>query len=242
MLFTNLENNFMDIQGIHSILLEEFGAAVVGSEIHPAIDPWIQVEASAIVEVAGFLRDDERLHRPVVTKLKRGIMTLLCAVMTGAAVGCSNTQPDIPDKFCQVPVENSSLSPLIPNGDSIKQKYVAAQSKPGAFCQLHVDGHQILFVEMMRWDREPEPTDWNKVGSQYKHAAKRKVTFPGYASIGSDHAIVQATCDTHAGYMSFVVNFSGDRTEDTPTGYKKLQRFINDFVPKETKKFDCTRA
>ena len=52
----------MDIQGIHSILLEKFGAAVVGSATHPAIDPWIQVEASAIVEVAAFLRDDERLQ------------------------------------------------------------------------------------------------------------------------------------------------------------------------------------
>ena len=51
----------MDIQGIHSILLEKFGATAVGSATHPAIDPWIQVEASAIVEVAMFLRDDERL-------------------------------------------------------------------------------------------------------------------------------------------------------------------------------------
>lgn len=51
----------MDIQGIHSILLEKFGAAV-GSEIHPAIDPWIQVEASAIVDVLLFLRDDERMQ------------------------------------------------------------------------------------------------------------------------------------------------------------------------------------
>ena len=52
----------MDIQGIHSILLEKFGAAVVGSATHPAIDPWIQVEASEIVEVAAFLRDDERMQ------------------------------------------------------------------------------------------------------------------------------------------------------------------------------------
>lgn len=41
--------------------------------------------------------------------------------------------------------------------------------------------------------------------------------------------------------MSFAVYFSGDRVEDTPLGYKKLLRFINDFVPRETDKFGCTK-
>ncbi|MFO1000932.1 MAG: NADH-quinone oxidoreductase subunit C [Planctomycetaceae bacterium] len=52
----------MDIQGIHSILLERFGEAVVGSQIHKAIDPWIQVAAASIVEVCTFLRDESRLR------------------------------------------------------------------------------------------------------------------------------------------------------------------------------------
>ncbi len=52
----------MDIQGIHSILLDKFGASVVGDATYPAIDPWIQVAVSHIVEVAKFVRDDERLQ------------------------------------------------------------------------------------------------------------------------------------------------------------------------------------
>ncbi|HQX52654.1 MAG TPA: NADH-quinone oxidoreductase subunit C [Planctomycetaceae bacterium] len=52
----------MDIQAIHSVLLEKFGESVVGTATHPAIDPWIQVTGSHIVEVAKFLRDDERLQ------------------------------------------------------------------------------------------------------------------------------------------------------------------------------------
>ena len=52
----------MDIQGIHSILLERFGEAVVGNETFKAIDPWIQVAGSSIVEVCTFLRDDSRLQ------------------------------------------------------------------------------------------------------------------------------------------------------------------------------------
>ena len=52
----------MDIQGIHSILLERFGEAVVGSQTFKAIDPWIQVAAASIAEVCTFLRDDSRLQ------------------------------------------------------------------------------------------------------------------------------------------------------------------------------------
>lgn len=172
---------------------------------------------------------------------RSGVAFLVLTAMVGTVAGCGNGQPAIPEEFCRVPVGKSSLQPLIPNGDSIKQKYVAAQSKPGAFCHLYVDGHQVLFVTMMRWDRVPEPTDWSKVGARYKYAAQREVAFPGHASIGSHHAIVQATCDKRTAYMSFVVDFSGDRVEGTAGGYKKLQRFINDFVPRETQKFDCTR-
>jgi NADH-quinone oxidoreductase subunit C len=51
----------MDINAIHAILLERFGAAAVGEAPHKAIDPWIQVAASSIVEVGRFVRDDPRL-------------------------------------------------------------------------------------------------------------------------------------------------------------------------------------
>lgn len=52
----------MDINQIHQILLERFGEAAVGLQPHAAIDPWIQVAAESLVEVARFLRDDERLQ------------------------------------------------------------------------------------------------------------------------------------------------------------------------------------
>lgn len=51
----------MDIQEIHSILLEKFGAAAVGDAPVEATDPWITVDADSIVAVGTFLRDDERL-------------------------------------------------------------------------------------------------------------------------------------------------------------------------------------
>lgn len=52
----------MNIQEIHSILLQEFGEQAVGSEPHQATDPWIVVNADRLVEVARFVRDDQRLQ------------------------------------------------------------------------------------------------------------------------------------------------------------------------------------
>lgn len=174
-----------------------------------------------------------------MAKLARGMAVLVCMSVAGLAAGCSKDRPTVPEKFCHAPVKKSSLEPLLPNGDSVDQRYAENQAQPGASCTLRVDGHQVLYVEVVRWDRAPEPVDWNRVGSPYKNAAKRDVSFAGYASIGSENAIVRATCNKRNAYMSFDIYFRGDRVDGTPSGYKKLLNFVNDFVPQEAKKFDC---
>ncbi|WP_329572492.1 hypothetical protein [Streptomyces sp. NBC_01361] len=40
--------------------------------------------------------------------------------------------------------------------------------------------------------------------------------------------------------MTFNVQFAGDRVADSSSGYKKLQRFLDDFVPAVTEKVECT--
>jgi NADH-quinone oxidoreductase subunit C len=51
----------MKTEEIHRILLEEFGSeAIVGVNLE-AKDPWIEVAPGSIVEVAKFLKEDERL-------------------------------------------------------------------------------------------------------------------------------------------------------------------------------------
>ena len=51
----------MNVVEIHSLLLEQFGEASVTGINTEAIDLWIEVAADAIVEVASFLKEDERL-------------------------------------------------------------------------------------------------------------------------------------------------------------------------------------
>ncbi|MGW4319486.1 hypothetical protein ACWEMW_09855 [Streptomyces sp. NPDC004684] len=123
----------------------------------------------------------------------------------------------------------------------MKQTYTASEVQPGAGCALSAGGHRVLYVDIARWDRALDPADWRADGAPYENAAERAVSFPGQAAIGSNGATVQATCTTRTAYMTFGVYFFGDRVENTPTGYKKLQRFLDDFVPKETKKFGCTK-
>jgi NADH-quinone oxidoreductase subunit C len=51
----------MNADAIHSLLLDRFGAAKIVGVNMTATDPWIEVAPPAIVEVARFLHDDERL-------------------------------------------------------------------------------------------------------------------------------------------------------------------------------------
>lgn len=52
----------MTIEEIHQILLDKFGTAKITAVKTDAIDPWIEVAAEAIHEVALALRDDPRLR------------------------------------------------------------------------------------------------------------------------------------------------------------------------------------
>ncbi|MFE3181617.1 hypothetical protein ACFXKR_12155 [Streptomyces violascens] len=173
---------------------------------------------------------------------RRAVAALWCSAAMAAAAGCSgSTHAAVPAEFCKVPVSKTALSPLIPDNGSVKQTYDATEGQPGAGCALSAGGHRVLFVAITLSDRAPDPAGWKASAAPYKYAAERAVSFPGHAAIGSDGAVVQATCTSRTGYMTFGVDFFGDRVENTPTGYEKLQPFIDDFVAKETKRFGCAK-
>ncbi|MYW15447.1 hypothetical protein [Streptomyces sp. SID161] len=171
---------------------------------------------------------------------KRTVTALVCGAVLAAA-GCGSAHATVPADFCKVPVSRAALAPLIPDDGSVQQTYQATQAQPGAACALSAGGHRVLSVAIARWDRAPDPGDWKASAAPYSYAAERAVSFPGQAAIGSDGGTVRATCTSRTAYMTFGIYFFGDRVENSPTGYKKLQRFIDDFVPKQTRKFGCTR-
>ena len=52
----------MNIENLHSILVEEFGADQITACNTEAKDPWVEVAAESIADVADFLKTDERLQ------------------------------------------------------------------------------------------------------------------------------------------------------------------------------------
>ncbi|OIK25889.1 hypothetical protein [Streptomyces malaysiense] len=171
---------------------------------------------------------------------RRLAAALLCTAVMAVTAGCS-TPATVPADFCKVPVSKTALAPLIPHDGPVRQTYYATEGQPGAGCALSAGGHRVLFVAFATWDHDPDPGAWKGSAAPYKYAAERPVSFPGRAAIGSNGASVRALCTSPDTYMTFGIYFFGDRVENTPNGYKKLRPFIDDFVPKETKKFGCTR-
>lgn len=112
----------------------------------------------------------------------------------------------------------------------------------GLVSRLTLD-ESALRTALTLGDHALPDADWAKDGGIWgddPHAEKRPVSFPGLAIVGPDGAEVQAYCTSATSYMSFEIDFMGERVEETPTGYKKLMPLVNAFVPQATKKFDCT--
>ncbi|MFD3474519.1 hypothetical protein [Streptomyces sp. NPDC058695] len=164
---------------------------------------------------------------------------LFLAALAMTTTGCGSGYA-VPETFCDAAVQKDDLSPLLPEGENLKNKRVKARSKPGAFCSLSVDGTRILYVAYQHDDAPLLPENRRAVIQRLERAAARNVSFPGQAVIGSNGAEVSAKCGDPTPYLTFNVQFAGDRVEDSSSGYKKLQRFLDDFVPAVTKKVECT--
>ncbi|NGO73351.1 hypothetical protein [Streptomyces boncukensis] len=165
----------------------------------------------------------------------------LCISAVVVITGCSSKETlSGPDTFCRTPVKSSAISPLLPKGEDLRQKYSKMRSEVGAFCNLGVDDKQVLHATVLYYKKKPEPVDWKSIASMYDHGATRSVSFSGTAMIAPEKAIIRAKCDSASEHMQFVLRLNGDRVDESPTGYKKLQRFANDFVPNVTKKYGCT--
>lgn len=146
---------------------------------------------------------------------------------------------DIPDTFCGVPANKAAISALIPKGKSVRQDYDQGHFRAG--CSLDVDDNVALDVLVTYWDQAPSKFRWSRFERPFK-LVERDVSFSGAMKTGGDDALVRADCDKPDAYMTFDISISGNHLDELPSGYKKMQRFVDDLVPKETKKYHCTSA
>jgi hypothetical protein len=168
---------------------------------------------------------------------RRGAAAAACAAGLLAAAGCSGgNEASVPDGFCEVPVARSALAPLVPEHGKVAQTYAGGKAEGYGACHLTSAGKAVLVVNFYTPGNAPDPDGWKKPGD----TAERPVSFLGHADITGDSAVVRADCVSPDKYMTFVISASGERVDRSPTGYRKLQRFVDDFVPKVTEKFGCT--
>jgi len=59
----------MNIEEIHALLQEEFGAESISGSNFEARDPWIEVAPADLLKIAFFLRDDDRLKFDALNNL-----------------------------------------------------------------------------------------------------------------------------------------------------------------------------
>ncbi|WP_133305649.1 hypothetical protein [Streptomyces sp. AcE210] len=84
---------------------------------------------------------------------------------------------------------------------------------------------------MASFDAPSLPENRSAVIQRLERATARNMSFPGEAVTGSNVAEVSAKCGDPAPHLTFNVLLAGDRAEDAGSGDKKLQRFLDDFVP-----------
>ncbi|MFG2721380.1 hypothetical protein ACGFW5_24240 [Streptomyces sp. NPDC048416] len=153
----------------------------------------------------------------------------------------------MPTGFCGVEVRKQNLAPLLPpEGAKVVNELVNFQAVQGAGCRILVDGKQALYVSVSHFRNKvptpvmPDPAR-GLVVPPFKHGADRAVSFGGEAYLGSDGGIIRATCDAPNSYVEVIVRLGRGQILDTSEGYEKMQPFVEEFVPKEAKKYDCTK-
>ena len=175
-----------------------------------------------------------------MTGSRRRAAALPAVVVLAAATGCTvGSHERIPGEICEIPVSKAALAPLIPEDGKIRQTHHTFTDGSGGDCRLSADRRFVLVMDIVRWDNVV-PKNVGGFSKTVHYAAERPVSFPDYAIVGSNGAQTRTTCTSGKTSMTVEIDFLGDRVENTPTGYKKLLRFVDEFVPQVTKKFGCT--
>ncbi|MER0447316.1 hypothetical protein ABR738_22665 [Streptomyces sp. Edi4] len=156
--------------------------------------------------------------------------------------GCATKGVVVPTEFCGVPVKGESLKPFLPNDGSLKNWSAAFQATAGMSCSISVDKKHVLSANVQYFkDRVPEPVDLTVLRVNVKNAGKITATFPGETYVGTNGALVYASCDVPNSYLSVSVDATGSPVEHAPDNLRKIQVFVEDLVPREARKYGCTK-
>ncbi|MFE9412558.1 hypothetical protein ACFYN0_27755 [Streptomyces sp. NPDC006704] len=166
------------------------------------------------------------------------VLVIAVILAEAAATGCSSKGIDMPNAFCDVPLQSAALAPLLPTEGEVKTRKDVVP--PNSYCDLSVVGKWNLNVRITDLDKKLPPEDWANALAKFSSSGRRDASFRGLSVIGGDGALVMADCVSPSPYVLFDVALAGKPVDKSAAGAKKLQDFLEDFVPAMTRKIGCT--
>lgn len=169
------------------------------------------------------------------------IVTGTATALTVALVGCSGGGRGyaIPAKVCGIPVQKSSIAPLLPDGSELRE-VPGGTSGTDKGCDVLVDDRTTLSVYQEYVDKPYDPMA-DLESHKFTHRAPfRKLPFPGKGAVGDDNSMISTKCGRpEIAYL--IVDIRGDKkvNSDVKQRRKDIQRFTELVVPNIKQKLNC---
>ncbi|GAA4780848.1 hypothetical protein GCM10023329_32870 [Streptomyces sanyensis] len=168
----------------------------------------------------------------------KGLVSFAAPVLAALLAGCGSGGREyaVPEKFCGYEVAPGSISPLLPDGQSVKD-YSKKRSGFIAHCRLGVDERMAISVDVEQNTGPLEPVDMDP--KKFKDGIAVNVPFAQSAIAGSERARVVAQCGDLYPWMVFDFSFY------SPYGGAGEQRaadvagFVENFVASVNRGLRC---
>ncbi|WP_432066591.1 hypothetical protein [Streptomyces sp. C10-9-1] len=189
----------------------------------------MRIEASSAGSVAS--RSENRFTAGVKHVL---VLLGVLGVLSGCHAGGRGY--DIPGEFCGYEVSGQAISPLLPEGESLKD-YSKKRSGSIAHCRLGVDERMVISVDVEQNTGPLEPVDMDP--AKFKDGVAVNVPLAKSAIAGSERARVVAQCGDLYPWMVFDFSFYSPHSGEGEQRVADVAGFVENFVARVKQGLRC---
>lgn len=162
------------------------------------------------------------------------------ALLTGVT-GCTGGRDyATPKKACGIPVDSSALSPLLPNGESLRQEDAGSVTAPHG-CDVIVDKRRAVSPYLGYVDRLYDPISDVSVFKSTNRQRMKDLPFPGKGAVGDGNAVVFTPCGApKVDYLLVEVTLDDTINKNVQQRRDNLERFATAYTPKAKEHLKCT--
>lgn len=169
---------------------------------------------------------------------RAGLVVVAFAVAVTTAACGGGREYAVPETVCGVPLAESVVSPLLPDGKELKEAGEALPLKRDQ-CTLDVDGTAVLYLTFVRTDEKPYDPMSELVRDQFQNRKEiRDLPFTGKGAVGDSTAMVTTQC---RGKPNLIADLKVDErvTTEVPQRRADLEKFAAEYMAGARKKLDC---